>query len=714
MTSNERHFLAYLDEMNIITILLPQSYHNGQASSFFLSSGLQNIPIEIKGKSRIESYIKYICSVSMDISFEKTNWIMDEHGGQTDLQIGAVIRTEAFDEEFYYCGDDLGVQCGEKKTQFKLWAPTATQVEIKLQSSTEPSPEIIKMARNEKGVWMVLVPRDLEYYSYTYLVCVNREWNEAVDPYATAVTPNGKSGVIVKMEKTYRPKPQLPPFQHSVDAIIYETHIRDFTIHPNSGVQNKGLYLGAAEKNTSGKDGQLTGLSYVADLGITHIEFLPFHDFAGVDEINQNDEYNWGYNPVHFNVPDGSYSTDPANPYARMVELKYLIEQIQLEGLRVVMDVVYNHVYIREQSSFEKIVPGYYFRHNEFGLPSNGTGVGNDLASERKMVRKYILDSIRFWITEYHIDGFRFDLMGILDVDTIREIKRMCDSLIEGILLLGEGWNLNTPLPPNEKASLVNQAKIPFVAQFNDVFRDSIKGSTFHLFDKGYAFGNEHYYDTALEVMAGSVGIFKQDSRLFNEPFQSVNYVECHDNHTMWDKLIACHHHASETQLMKYHLLATCIVLLSQGIPFLHSGQEFFRTKNGVGNSYCSPDSINQLDWDRKWKYAKNVEYVKGIIQIRKSNLCFRLRTTKEIKDHIYKISIPSPMLGLFLLNPTGNFHEMIVFINPTLKRQTRQIPKGKWFVLADEKTSTNNPTRLVCSTEIIIEPISLIIIGKT
>jgi pullulanase len=713
MTSNERKFLAYLDEMNIITILLPQSYHNGQASSFLLSSGLQSIPLDIKGKSEIDPYIKYTCRLSKEILFDRTNWIMDEFGGITDLQMGAVIRTEAFDEKFFYSGDDLGVRCEEKQTQFKLWAPTATQVEIKLQSSTGTMPEIIKMTREERGVWTALVLRDLECYYYTYLVFVNQEWSEAVDPYTTAVTANGELGVIVKIEKSHRPKPGLPPFQHPVDAIIYETHIRDFTIHPNSGVQNKGLYLGAAEKNTRGKNGQLTGLSYVKDLGITHIEFLPFHDFAGVDEVNQNHEYNWGYNPIHFNVPDGSYSTDPANPYTRIVELKHLIEQIHLEGLRVVMDVVYNHVFIREQSSFEKIVPGYYFRHNEFGFPSNGTGVGNDLASERKMVRKYILDSIRFWIKEYHIDGFRFDLMGILDVETINAVKKMCDSFGENILLVGEGWNLNTPLPPEEKASLVNQAKIPSIGQFNDVFRDSIKGSTFHLFDKGYAFGNEHYYETAMEVMAGSVGIYNKENPLFIEPFQSVNYVECHDNHTMWDKLLVCHQNSNESQLMKYHLLATCMVLLSQGIPFLHSGQEFFRTKYGIGNSYSSPDSINQLDWDRKWEYAKNVEFVRGIIQIRKSNQCFRMRSTKEIRDHIYRISIPSPMLGFFFLNPTGNFHEMMLFINPAVKRQLIQIPVGEWYVLADEKVSSEKPTKKVSSPQINIEPISIMILGK-
>jgi pullulanase len=713
MISNERQFLAYLDEMNIITILLPKSYHNGQASSFFLSCGLQNIPLKINEKSQVDPYIKYICFLSKEISFDRINWIMDEYGERTDLQIGAVIRTTEFDEKFFYSGDDLGVRCEENQTQFKLWAPTASQVELKLHSPNGTLSETSKMKRGEKGIWTALFPCDLEYYHYSYHVCINQKWNEAVDPYVTAVTPNGELGVIVKMKKTYRPKPKLPPFQHPVDAIIYETHIRDFTIHPNSGVQNKGLYLGAAEKNTKGKGGQLTGLSYLKDLGITHIEFLPFHDFAEVDEIEKNKEYNWGYNPLHYNVPDGSYSSDPAHPYARIVELKQLIEQVHHEGIRVIMDAVYNHVYNREQSSFEKIVPGYYFRHNEFGLPSNGTGVGNDLASERKMVRKYILDSIRFWIEEYHIDGLRFDLMGIMDVETMNEVKKMCDRLAKGILLVGEGWNLNTPLPTEEKASLLNQAKIPGIAQFNDLFRDTIKGNTFNLYDKGYAFGNEHYFEAAMEVITGSIGLYTDGNSLFNEPSQSVNYVECHDNHTMWDKLQACHQNANESMLMKYHRLATSIVLLSQGIPFLHSGQEFFRTKNGVGNSYHSPDSVNQLDWDRKWKYTENIDYLKGIIEIRKSYACFRMSTAAEIRRNIHTIPLASPVLGFSYQNILGDFYEMILLINPTLTRQPIQIPTGEWFVLADESISSAIPSRNIRTSEIIVEPICLIIIGK-
>jgi pullulanase len=698
--------------MNIITILLPLSYHNGCSTSFTISSDHEKKPLKIIENKQIDDYQKYTCSFDDEILFGKTYWIIEEHGGKTDLQIGAVIRTTVFDEKFYY-PEVLGVNCEKDQTIFKLWAPTATQVKLKLGHPDGSFFEMIKMNRMEKGVWTAVINRDLEYYCYSFLVCVNLEWREAIDPYVNAVTPNGELGVIVKMQDTRRRKIPLTPLNHPVDAIIYETHIRDFTLHPNSGVKHKGLYLGAGEKGTKGKGEQLTGLSYLKSLGITHIEFLPFNDFAGVDELHPKEEYNWGYNPLHYNVPEGSYASAPANPYSRISELKQLIEEIHNEGLRVIMDVVYNHVYIREQSSFEKIVPGYYFRHNEFGIPSNGTGVGNDLASERLMVRKFIIDSIRFWIEEYHIDGFRFDLMGILDIRTINEIRDLCNRLQEDILLLGEGWNLNTPLPYEEKAALHNHSKIPKVSQFNDRFRDSIKGSTFNLYDKGYALGNDHYREAAIEGIAGSIGFLNKNNKMFNEPMQAVNYVECHDNHTMWDKLKRCFPDLDEEVLVKYHRLATCIVLLSQGIPFLHSGQEFFRTKNGVGNSYRSSDSINQLDWDRQLKYLDHVKYLKGIIQIRMRFPCFRFRTAEEIRQKMRLLSLPHPLIGVSYQNSSEDFQEVIMLINPTQAIQKIKIPEGNWTVLVDGKTVHTEFPETEVKCEVILEPVCLNILVK-
>lgn len=708
MIATERNFLAYLDEMKIITILLPLSYHHGSSSIFIISNDFQDAPLKIIDRRQIENKMKYVCQLEEEIAFGKQYWIQDEHGGKTDLQIGAVIRTESFDEKFYYGGTDLGVIFDEHQSHFKLWAPTATAVKLKLRPSDSQFSEIVKMKREESGVWSVTVNGDLEYYQYSFLVHVNLEWREVIDPYVKALAANGEHGVIVNLEKTKKAKIKLPPLENPVDAIIYETHIRDFTIHQNSGVTHKGLYLGASELNTKDSDGGPTGLSYLKDLGITHVEFLPFHDFAGVNELEPNKEYNWGYNPLHFNTPEGSYSTDPTNPYARISELKEMIDQIHRAGLRVIMDVVYNHVYIRETSSFEKIVPGYYFRHNEIGLPSNGTGVGNDIASERRMVRKFILDSIRFWMEEYHIDGFRFDLMGILDVETMNLVRSVCDSINKNTIIIGEGWNLNTPLPQEQKAIIANQAKMPKIAQFNDRFRDTIKGSTFNLFDKGYALGNDHYLDGAIELITGSIGFKKKGNGLFNEPSQSVNYVECHDNHTMWDKLLACQKDTDENNRMKYHRLATGIVLLSQGVPFLHSGQEFFRTKHGDGNSYHSPDAINQLDWDRKKIYKQNVEYIKGLIQIRKSYPCFRLRHPDHIRSIVQILPLAAPVLG-FLYEKT----QVLMIINPSARDQTITLPDGEWSILANHETAGISLNKPPVAGDLMIKPISLNVLVK-
>ena len=710
MTSIKREFLAYLDEMNLITILLPLSYHQGLASSFYITDGPGKNRLQIVKRYLIENYFKYECHFSEEFCFGKQYWIMDEHGGKTDLQIGAVIRTEDFDQKFYYNGTDLGVTYLPERSLFKLWAPTAVQVKLKLRAPKSHYSEIIKLKREEKGVWTATVHRDLDYYQYSFLVQVNQEWREAIDPYAKAVTANGEKGVIINLKKTDRPKINLPPINSPVDAIIYETHIRDFTIHPDSGIKDKGLYLGAGELDTKGKDNQPTGLSYVKELGITHIEFLPFHDFAGVDELGSNGEYNWGYNPLHFNTPEGSYSTDPANPYSRIIELKQLIDQIHRAGLRVMMDVVYNHVYSREQSHFEKIVPGYYFRHNEMGMPSNGTGVGNDIASERLMVRKFIVDSVRYWLEEYHIDGFRFDLMGILDIETMNEVKTVCDSIARDTLIIGEGWNLNTPLPFRQKAIIANQSKLPHIAQFNDQFRDMIKGSTFNIYDKGYALGNNHFLEAVLEAITGSIGFKKGNQGLFTQPTQTVNYIECHDNHTLWDKLEICLKDEEAEIRRKYHRLATGMVILSQGIPFLHSGQEFFRTKLGDGNSYRSPDSINQLDWERKREFKENVEYIRGLIQIRKAYGCFRLRSAEEIRRQIQQLTLPAPLLGLLL---HSNEQTLLLVVNPSEKRHTILLPKGKWAVLANQNYADKTPNGSLYEGEAVIEPISLYVFFK-
>ncbi|MFE8698230.1 type I pullulanase [Cytobacillus sp. FJAT-53684] len=714
MVSIHRKFQAYLDEMQIITILLPTIYYEGHSENFSITNNSEcdRIQLTILSRTSLKDKVKYICRTDEKLVIGEQYWIIDAHGGKTDLQIGAVIRTEAFDKEFFYHGT-LGYSYGVDKTEFKLWAPTATEVKLHLLSEGAQQPEALPMERRENGVWYIVVKGNLEYCRYSFLVCVNLEWREAVDPYTVSVSLNGEYGIVIDLEKTKITKPLLPLFKQSTDAIIYETHVRDFTIHPNSGIARKGTYLGAAEINTEGMDGVSTGLSYVKELGVTHIEFLPFHDFEGVDESAPETAYNWGYNPLHFNAPDGSYSTDPTAPYTRVNELKAMIHAAHLQGLRVIMDVVYNHVYIREHSSFEKIVPGYFFRHDESGMPSNGTGVGNDFASERLMGRKFIIDSVTYWLEEYEVDGFRFDLMGILDIDTMNEIRKKIDEIDPTVMIIGEGWDLNTPIPAEKKANIRNEKRLPRIGQFNDWFRDTIKGSTFNLYDKGYALGNDRYYEEAKRVLAGSIGIEQKDGGLFSSPVQSVNYVESHDNHTLWDKLTVCSSLETEEFKQMQHRLATAMVLLAQGIPFLHSGQEFFRTKQGIGNSYQSPDAINQLDWDRKSRYMENVEYIRGMIDIRRSHGAFRFSSPELIRKHMQFLSVEKPMIG-FMLNEVGEYGEwrkIIVFFNPTFIQKSVVLPEGDWHLLANGQYVNITPGKKLEQPIVTLSPISTYVI---
>jgi len=715
LISIRRSFFAYLDEMSLITVLLPYSYFQGESTAFILKGDKHPINLVIESKEKMQHFVKYKCRLNERIQLGQKYEVEDGNKGVTDLQIGAVIRTPLFDEEFYYDGP-LGVMYSSDKSIFYLWAPTAQQVKLVLQSP-DPSIEerrIVEMERQEKGVWKTTYSEDIEGYFYSYLVLINLEWKEAIDPYAVAVSVNGETGVVVDLNKTKRHKPVLPALEHAVDSVIYEVHIRDLTIHPESGIQQKGKYLGVTELNTKTQKNEPSGLSYIKDLGVTHIEFLPVHDFEEIDELEVLKKYNWGYNPSHYNVPEGSYSTDPIDPYVRINELKEMIQAVQEQGIRVILDVVYNHVYKKEDSSFEKIVPGYFFRYDKYGMPSNGTGVGNDIASERSMVRRFIVDSVRFWIEEYQIDGLRFDLMGILDCQTMKEVRAVCDHFDESILIIGEGWDLATPLNHEEKAIIANQQLLPRIGQFNDQFRDKLKGSTFQLFDRGYALGNKQYKDDIPELLAGSIGVYKEKG-IFLEPGQSVNYVESHDNNTLWDKIEICFSNESEERKKSKHRLATALVLLSQGIPFLHSGQEFFRTKYGVENSYQSPDEINQLDWNRKDLFISNVQYIKGLISLRRRNKAFRLQSVEEIKKHLTINQQSNDVIQYILhdLKDFGEWDTVIVFINVNDSEEEGYCMEDNWSILVEDETVYHNDYPSIKGNRLTIKPVSITIVAK-
>ncbi|CAM3765634.1 type I pullulanase [Mesobacillus zeae] len=715
MTAIDRKFHAYLDELQTITVLLPYTYHNGLSSRLILTDGSESIDLDIRQIVELPDFQKYICHTPVPPQIGHSHWIDDEHGNRTDLQIGAVIRSTHFDKAFFYDGE-LGINYSKEKTVFKVWAPTATQLKIKLLPHESGTSELRSMKREAKGVWSLTVEGNLELFRYSYLACINLVWNEAVDPFAMASTVNGEYGVVVDMPKTSIQASRFPFNSNPCDAVIYEVHIRDLSIHESSGASKKGTYRGATETRTVSGSGVETGLSYIKNLGVTHLEFLPFNDFGGVNELKPMEQYNWGYNPIHFNVPEGSFSTDPQDPYCRITELKHLIESVHSLGMRVIMDVVYNHVYIREESSFERLVPGYFFRHDQHGMPSNGTGVGNDFASERLMARKFILDSVTFWMEEYNVDGFRFDLMGILDIETMQAVRAAVDKIDPSAIVIGEGWDLNTPILMEQKANIRNQQKLPRIGQFNDWFRDTIKGSTFNLYDRGYVLGNDRCTESAKQTLVGSIGIGRRKNGLFSEPGQSVNYVESHDNHTLWDKLASLDPDEDEVIRKKRHRLATSIVLLSQGIPFLHAGQEFFRTKKGIGNSYRSPNSINQLDWELRDENMDNIEFLKGIISIRMSHQAFRLPDAGSVRKYTQFMTLPPPLIGYWLheVGEFGNWDELAVFFNPSLERHTVEFPlQGKWNILADWNAASCDPIRQSDGRLSELEPCSLLIAAK-
>ena len=712
MLSIQRTFEAYLDEMDKITILLPHAY--GTSSIFHLKQDTNEWELSINCITSLPHATKYECKVSEPIILSNCYIIRDERKVETDLQMGAVIRTEKFDELYMYEGCDLGASYSSNQTVFKVWAPTATKAKVRIYES-ENLYKDYEMEGQEKGVWSCELTGDWDSAKYTFLVCINLIWREAVDPYAKSVSVNGTYGIVINLAKTYvHDEEALPPMTSVTDAVIYEAHIRDMTVHPHSGAMYKGKYLGLTEEGTAGERGTLTGLSYIKELGVTHLELLPIHHYAGVDEKQPFATYNWGYNPLFYNVPNGSYATNPFNPYNRIVECKQMIQALHRNGLRVIIDVVYNHVYERETSSFEKLVPGYYFRHDENGMPSNGTGVGNDIASDRSMVRKFIVDSILYWLTEYKVDGFRFDLMGILDVETMNEIRQKVNEVKEHVILLGEGWDLQTPLAADQKATLQNAAKLPCIAQFNDQFRDGIKGSTFDVQKCGYALGETTNKEHIQYLLTGSIPYVKQRS-LFIEPVQSINYVECHDNMTMWDKIIGSGKEEEHLQKRR-HRLATTMTLLAQGIPFLHAGQEFYRTKQGNENSYNAPDCINQIDWDQKEREEETISYIKGMIRIRKSHGAFRFAASELIKRHMFFLNTVPSVIAYYLqdVQQYGPWKEIVVLFHNGIEEQTVSLPTGGvWHVLANDIKAAESPISSFDGDTLVIAPISTYILAK-
>lgn len=636
--------------------------------------------------------------------------------------------SEAFNLAYGYEGE-LGAIYGPLATTFRLWAPLSDAVVLNLYEKGHTAAQTdyagvagvntpyatIPMTRGEKGTFEVDVEGDLSGKYYTFSVTNGVRTNEVVDPYAKAAGVNGKRGMVVDFDSTdpsgWTSTSRPDTMEHYTDAIIYEIHVRDYTSHSTwlGNEDWRGKFLGLAQRGTAYQN-VTTGLDHILELGVTHVQLIPVFDHGIIDETRLKDPtyygihdgiFNWGYMPENFNVLEGSYSTDPYNGEVRIEEFKTMVKTFHENGVRVVMDVVYNHTGKSADSNFDLIVPGYYFRMNSNGSFSNGSGTGNETASERFMFRKYMIDSLLFFVNEYKIDGFRFDLMKLHDKDTMNAIVDALHAIDPTILVFGEPWTGGTStLPTDQSATNSTLDDMPGVAVFNDDTRDGIKGSVFITTDKGFVQGNNFADSRVLLGVTGAtaqpnlpIGALPKGTWAFN-PTQAVNYVTAHDNNTLYDKL-KLSTYETDAKIIKMQRQANAIVLTSQGIPFLHGGVEILRTKPCVPggdtcsggfdhNSYKSPDETNQINWTRKVTHLATFNYYKAMIALRKTKDVFRLPTKELVTDHLFIIpDTTSGFVSYFLHDEADPWKTIYVLHNNGA--EARQIPlqKGTWNVVA-------------------------------
>jgi pullulanase len=630
----------------------------------------------------------------------------------------------------YYGGNDLGVSYTPEKTTIKIWAPTAIEVDFRLYStsrSTDPI-RIEPLTKDALGCWSSEITSDLKGLYYTFQV-LDHEWmNETPGPDARLVGMNGRRGLIFNPEET-NPKgwenDRRVACQHPTDAIIYEVHVRDFSISSASGMLNKGKFLAFTEEGTLSPQGLKTGIDHLKELGVTHIHLLPVSDFFSVDESHPEKSYNWGYDPLNYNAPEGSYATNPDNP-SRITEFKQLVMALHKAGIGVVLDVVYNHTGYTRRSWFNQTVPGYYYRQKSNGAFSNASGCGNELATERSMVRKYILDSLKYWAKEFHIDGFRFDLMGVYDLVTMNHIRQEMDRISPDILLYGEGWTADkSPLDERLRAVKHNVAKMNRIAVFNDDFRDAIKGNNFDGHGQGFVSGrtlDEERLKFGIVAACFHPQIVyayvqSSPSPWASEPYQCVNYASCHDNYTLFDKLTISVPKSTAESIRKMVMLAGAIVLTSQGIPFIHAGEEFCRTKYGDHNSYKSDDSINQIDWERKASFKDVFSYYQNLIALRKIHPAFRMSSAEMIRGHLQFSSYYEPgVVAYSLINHANGDQWKTIFIVLNGNNTTMKVPvdPGKnWRIVASGQTIDLSAEKAFSGKDIWVEGISMLILAE-
>ena len=612
-------------------------------------------------------------------------------------------RLDSYDKYPSYYGSDLELVYTPEQSVFTLWAPSADRVRLNLYASGEGGDpeEQVEMEKAGYGTWRIHIDRDLKGSFYTFQREKNGKWlNETPGIWAKAVGINGNRAAVIDWNET-NPEgwesDRSPELKMYSDIILYELHHRDFSIAPDSGIENKGKFLALTETGTKTPEGEATGLDHLKELGVTHIHILPSFDFATVDETKLDENhYNWGYDPKNYNVPDGSYSTDPANPVVRIREFKEMVKSLHQNGFRIVLDVVYNHTASTDHSNFDLTVPGYFYRQNADGSYSNASGCGNETASEREMVRHYIIESVKFWAREYHIDGFRFDLMGIHDIETMNHLRSGLLEIDPTIFVYGEGWvAADSPLPFEQRAVKENVGQMEGIGVFNDEFRDGLKGSTFDEQEPGYASGNinGHFEPVKYGIVGGTDhpqvdygGLLYCNAPYAGAPSQMINFVSCHDGYTLVDKLklsVQGDHAADE--LIPIDKLVHTVLLTAQGIPFIRSGEEIMQDKQGEPNSYKSPDSINRIDWSLKAKNREVFDFIRGLIALRKAHPAFRIPTVEGLQQWLRFMDTGDSGVIAYTLGEYANndeWKEILVAYNGNRHEVEIGIPEGEWNVV--------------------------------
>lgn len=619
-----------------------------------------------------------------------------------------------------------------EETEFTLWSPTADEVRLMLYDAGDGGHayETVKMKPGENGTWTASVKKDLLGKFYAFNVKINDKWQgDTPGINARAVGVNGKRAAIIDWQATNPDgwdNDRRPTLHSPADMIIYEMHHRDFSVDSTSGVKNKGKYLALTEQGTTNSNKLPTGIDHLKELGITHVHLLPSYDYASIDETKLNENnYNWGYDPLNYNVPDGSYSTDPYQPATRVKEFKQMVQSLHKAGIRVIMDVVYNHTYNTAESNFELTVPGYFYRQKEDGSLANGSGCGNETASERPMMRKFMIESVLYWMKEYHIDGFRFDLMGVHDIETMNEIRKAVSEVDPSVCIYGEGWAAEAPqYPADSLAMKANIAQMPGVAVFSDELRDGLCGSVWEKKKGGFLAGVP---GEEMSVKFGVVGAIEHPQVRYDsvnyskeawaaQPTQMISYVSCHDGLCLVDRLKASMPNITPEQLVRLDKLAQTVVFTSQGIPFIYAGEEVMRDKKGVDNSYKSSDAVNAIDWRRKTTHADVFTYYKRLIDLRRSHPAFRMGDAEMVRKHLEFLPVDGKNLVAFRLKDHANgdrWEEIIVAYNSRNALARLEVPVGKYTVVCKDGVIDTRGLGTQTGAEVIIPAQSALIMYK-